>query len=161
MIPIKNKGAEPASDLDIVFCRVFAAPQELVWQSCTESAHMARWWGPRDLTTILCEMDVQPGGTWRNHQRDAEGKVYAFWGEYLEVLPCERLVHTQRFLDYPPLHVTILLESCEGGTRMTSMTRVSSLAEREALLGTGMARGAEQSLDRLTELLAERLALQV
>jgi uncharacterized protein YndB with AHSA1/START domain len=142
-----------SGDREIVMARTFAAPRELVWQACTQPGHFARWWGPRGFTCVVTEMDVRPGGRWGAGQTAPDGSVYHFWGEYLEVARPERIVHTQHFLDYPPLHVTVTLEERDGGTLLTSVTRVDSAQGRDALLASGMEWGARQSYDRLAELL--------
>lgn len=142
-----------AGEREIVMTRTFAAPRELVWRAVTEPRHFARWWGPRGFTCEVREMDVRPGGRWSAEQTAPDGGVYRFWGEYLEVDHPGRIVHTQRFLEFPPLHVTITLEEQGGATLLTSVTRVDSAAGRDALLASGMERGARQSYDRLAELL--------
>ena len=50
-----------ASDREIVLSRVFDAPRELVWKAWTEPEHFMRWWGPRFMTMVSCEMDFRPG----------------------------------------------------------------------------------------------------
>jgi len=142
-----------SGDREIVMSRTFAAPRELVWRAVTQPEHFARWWGPRGFTCVVTEMDVRPGGRWAADQTAPDGGVYRFWGEYLEVAPPERIVHTQRFLEFPPLHVTITLDERDGGTLLTSVTRADSAQVRDALLASGMEWGARQSYDRLAELL--------
>jgi len=46
-------------------------------------------------------MDVRPGGTWRFVQREPDGTELAFFGEYREVSPPERLVNTFEFEPMP------------------------------------------------------------
>jgi uncharacterized protein YndB with AHSA1/START domain len=142
-----------AGDRQIVMTRTFAAPRELVRRAVTQPQHFARWWGPRGFTCEVREMDVRHGGRWSADQTAPDGGVYRFWGEYLEVDRPGRIVHTQRFLEFPPLHVTVTLEERDGATLLTSVTRVDSAQGRDALLASGMERGARQIYDRLAELL--------
>jgi uncharacterized protein YndB with AHSA1/START domain len=137
----------------ILMSRVFEAPRKLVWEACTTPWHMAAWWGPRGFTNNILEMDVRTGGTWRIEQRAPDGNTYTFWGEYQEVTPMQRLMHTQRFLDSPPAYVTITFEDIGGGTRLTSAIRLDTLEGRDGMLASGMEKGARESLDRLAELL--------
>ncbi len=142
------------SDLEFVMSRVFAAPRELVFEACTEPRHMVQWWGPRDFTMPVCEMDVRPGGTYRYVQRAPDGNTYAFHGTFREVAPPERLVMTQIFDPYPTseLLVTVALEDLGGGrTRLTDTMRFDSIEARDATLSSGMENGARQSYDRLAE----------
>ena len=141
-----------AGDRETVMTRTFAAPRELVWRAITEPAHFARWWGPRGYTCRVVQMDVRPGGRWEAEQTAPSGHVNRFRGEYLEVAPPERLVHTQRYLEYPPLEVTITLTEHDGQTALHSVTRFDSPESRAATLQMGMEWGARQSIDRLAEL---------
>jgi len=139
----------------IVMTRIFDAPRALVWMATSEPQHFVKWWGPRRMINELVEMDVRPGGKWRIRQRDGkDGATYEFWGEYLEIVPPEKSVSTQHFLDFPPIIVTIRLEDLGARTRMITEQRLDSLASRDGLLASGMTGGASESYDRLAELLA-------
>jgi len=139
-------------DREVVMTRAFAAPRALVWRAITEAGHFARWWGPREYTCTVREMDVRPGGRWEAEQSTPAGAVHRFWGEYVEVTPPARLVHTQHYLEFPPLTVTITLDERDGETTLTSVTRFDVPESRADTLGMGMEWGARQSIDRLAEL---------
>jgi uncharacterized protein YndB with AHSA1/START domain len=73
--------------------RVFAAPRNLVWEAFTQPEHFAVWWGGRTAKVEDARMDVRVGGTWSARMLLPEGNID--WdGEYLEVVPPERLVMT-------------------------------------------------------------------
>jgi uncharacterized protein YndB with AHSA1/START domain len=73
--------------------RVFDAPRELVWAAMTTAEHIHNWWRPYGTYANVREMDVRPGGRW--WIGPGEGGVgVAFTGEFLEVVPPERLVRT-------------------------------------------------------------------
>jgi len=129
----------------IIMTRIFDAPRALVWQAISRPEHFARWWGPRRMINEIVEMDICPGGKWR---------IVQFWGEYLEIDPPQKSVSTQRFLDYPPILVSIRLEDLGDRTRMIAEQRLDSVASREGLLASGMTSGAGESYDRLEELVA-------
>jgi uncharacterized protein YndB with AHSA1/START domain len=138
--------------------RVFDAPRELVWQVCTNPELVSRWWGPRDVTTIVDKMDLKVGGVWRYIHKDAEGNVYAFNGVYKEVEPPRRLAYT---FEFEPMagHIstdTITFEELpDGKTRLTARTTFDTLEDLEGMLQSGMEGGAVETWDRLEELLAE------
>ena len=79
------------SDRAVRIERVYDAPRELVFRAYTDPTLIAKWWGPAYLTTTVEKMDVRPGGAWRYVQRDPDGNVYGFHGEYREVDPPARL----------------------------------------------------------------------
>ena len=145
---------------DLVMERVFDAPRELVWKVLTEAQHIPHWWGPRDTTMTVVEMDVRVGGRWRWVSRSAGGVDAPFTGEYLELVPPERIVRTEIF-DVEPFNQmgaaveTMTLEDVDGRTRVVSRSRFPSEEILEGALSTGMVGGAIESWDRIAELLVE------
>jgi uncharacterized protein YndB with AHSA1/START domain len=105
---------------DLVITRVFDAPRSLVFQAWTEPDRVARWWGPQGFTTVSCNMDVRPGGTFRVCVRSPEGTEYWKQGVYREVVEPERLVFTFAWEDPEgkPGHETVVTVTfAERGTR--------------------------------------------
>jgi uncharacterized protein YndB with AHSA1/START domain len=144
-----------ADGAEFVMERVFDAPREMVWKALTEPERIPRWWGPRTTTMTVEEMDVRPGGTWRWVSHSPEGDA-PFKGEYLEVVPPERLVHTEVFDVEPfnsggPAVVTLTLDALDGRTKLTSRSRFPSAEALEGALATGMVGGAIETWDRLEE----------
>ncbi len=146
----------------LVMERVFDAPRELVWKVFTEPDRIRRWW-VQPGTPMTIEMDVRVGGRWRWVSHLSEGDV-PFTGEYLEVVPPERLVRTEIF-DVPPFNdpggaavETLTFEDLgDGRTRLVSRSRFPSAEALDGALATGMIRGALESYDRIAEAVA-RLA---
>ena len=144
------------SDREILMERVFDAPRELVFRAYTEPAHIPKWWGHRDSTTIVDKMDVKPGGLWRFIERAADGNEYAFNGEFKEIVPPERLAYTFEFEGMPGhmLLETVTFEEQDGKTKVQVLSLFDSVADRDGMLQSGMETGANESYDRLAELLA-------
>jgi uncharacterized protein YndB with AHSA1/START domain len=144
---------------ELVMERVFDAPRELVWRVINDPATISNWWGPRGYTTTVEEMDVRPGGKWRFIQHTTGGEDVPFKGEYLEVVPPERIVQTFIF-DVPPFNeeaaiTTLTLEDLEGRTKIVSRDRFPSVESLEGALATGMVGGAIETWDRLAEQIAK------
>lgn len=144
------------SDREIGMSRVFDAPRELVWEAYTDPKHVANWWGQRNSTTIVDKMDVRPGGEWRYIQRAPDGTEYAFRGEYREIVPPEKLVSTFEFEGMPGQVVvdSATFEEQNGKTTITVVSTFDSKEARDGMLQSGMEEGANESWDRLAELLA-------
>lgn len=147
-------------DLDYVMERVFDAPRDLVWKVMTDPQTITRWWGPNGYTTDVVEMDVRPGGRWRFINRSPDGEEAPFKGEYLEVVPPERLVQTFIF-DIEPFNAasaltTMTLEDLGGKTKVRTVDRYPSAEALEGALSMGMTKGAIETWDRLAEELARR-----
>ena len=167
------KAMEPATAGDFIISREFDAPRELVWRAWTEPAHLARWWGPRLMSTPVCEVEARPGGAYRIVMRGPDGTDYPIRGTFLEVTPPARLVMTMDCTEHPAawhqmvkpgsqpgenpagiLHTTATFEEIGRKTVLTIQTRFNSPAIAAAMKHMGMNDGWSQSLDRLQELLA-------
>jgi uncharacterized protein YndB with AHSA1/START domain len=146
------------SDQEIRLTRLFDAPRQLLFEAMTKPEHVKQWWGRlgEGYSVPVCEIDLRVGGRWRFVNRHPKGEA-AFNGEYREITPPARLVFTEIFEQFPDgVSVVTSDFTDEGGkTRLTVTVRYSSLAVRDMVMGSGMARGAGISYDRLEDLVAE------
>jgi uncharacterized protein YndB with AHSA1/START domain len=146
------------SDQEICLTRLFDAPRDLVFEAMTKPEHVKRWWGQlgEGYSVPVCEIDLRPGGQWRFVNRHPQGEA-TFYGEYREITPPTRLVFTEIFADFPDSVSVVTSVFTEEGrkTRLTATVSYPSRDVRDMVLGTGMARGAGISYDRLEALLAE------
>lgn len=151
MSPANEYSLTLPSDREIVMTRVFNAPRALVFKAFTDPEAIAQWWGQNNATTIVDKMDVRPGGVWRYVQRAADGNEWGFRGEYLEIVPPERLVNTFEFEGLPG-HVvtdTAVFEEFDGKTRLTVTSTFDSQEDRDGMIASGMEDGALESYARL------------
>jgi len=83
-------------DQETVLAEIFiAAPPERVFQAISDPEQLSRWWGQNGLYRITERgADVRPGGKWWCAGVGADGTKFSVEGEYLEVDPPRRLVHT-------------------------------------------------------------------
>jgi uncharacterized protein YndB with AHSA1/START domain len=144
---------------ELVYERIFDAPRDLVWKVMTDPARITQWWGPHGYTTTVVEMDARPGGRWRFINHSPSGDDAPFKGEYLEVVPPERLVQTFIF-DVEPFNEvaaieTFILEDLGARTRTINRSIFPSLEALEGALATGMIEGAIASWDRLAAEIAK------
>jgi len=146
------------SDQEIRMTRLFDAPRTLVFDAMTKPEHVRRWWGclGEGYSVPVCEIDLRPGGAWRFVNRHPKGEA-AFHGEYREIAPPSRLVFTEIFEEFPDSVSVVTAEFTEEGgkTRLTATVQYPSLDVRDAVIASGMARGAAISYDRLEDLVAE------
>jgi uncharacterized protein YndB with AHSA1/START domain len=146
------------SDVEIRLTRLFDAPPELVYEAMTKPEHVRQWWGRlgEGYSVPVCEIDLRVGGRWRFVNRHPNGSA-EFYGEYRELNPPRRVVFTEIFADFPDAESIVTSElTAEGsGTRLTATVRYPSQQIRDIVVGTGMAKGAGISYDRLEDLLAE------
>ena len=149
-----NLIAEPGKH-EIIMSREFDAPRELVFRAYTDPKLVPQWWGQKNSTTIVDQMEVKQGGIWRYVQRDAKGNEFAFHGVYHAIVVPERVVSTVEFEGLPG-HVgleTITFEDVNGKTKMIDSAVFQSVADRDGMLQSGMEGGAEETWNRFEELL--------
>jgi uncharacterized protein YndB with AHSA1/START domain len=147
------------TDREIHIERVFDAPRDRVFAVYTDPELIPEWWGPRDTTTVVDEMDVRRGGSWRFVVHTADGSETAFRGRYREVTPPERIVQTFEWEGMPG-HVSVetaTFEDLGDRTKVTTTSIFHTTEERDGMLGSGMEGGLNETYARLDELLA-RLA---
>lgn len=146
------------SDREIRMTRLFDAPRDLVYEAMSKPEHITQWWGRlgEGYTVPVCEVDLRVGGKWRFVNRTPKGQLAEFYGVYREIDPPDRVVFTEIFAPFPDTEsvVTALLTVEKGKTRLTVTALYPSLEVRDTVLGTGMARGAAISYDRLEEVAA-------
>ena len=102
--------------------RVLAAKPEKVYRAFLDADAMARWLPPHGFTGKVHHMDAKVGGTFKmSFTNFTTGKSHSFGGEYLELVPHERIRYTDKF-DDPNLpgeiHVTVTLKEVSVGTEL-------------------------------------------
>jgi len=106
----------------VQFRRVLRAPPERVYRAFIDGDAMAKWLPPHGFTGKVHEIDARVGGRYRmSFTNFSTGQSHSFGGEWLELVPGERIVHTDRF-DDPNLPgemtVTITLRKVLCGTEV-------------------------------------------
>jgi len=80
--------------------RVLAARPEKIYRAFTEADALAKWLPPNGFTCTVHHLESAIGGTYRMSFRNfTTGHSHAFGGEYIELVPNERLRYTDRFED--------------------------------------------------------------
>ena len=145
------------TEREIVMTRVFDAPRRLVFEAWTDPKQLPQWLlGPEGWTMPVCEIDLRPGGAWRFVWRKSGGKneEMEMRGLYREVVPPERVVHTESWgPGWPETINTLTFTEKEGRTTASLSVLYPSKEARDTALKTGMEDGVAMSFDRLDELL--------
>ena len=102
--------------------RVLKAPPERVYRAFTDPDALPKWMPPHGFLGKVHSMDLRVGGRYHaSFTNFSTGNSHAFGGEYLELVPNERLRYSDRF-DDPGLpgtmHVTIELKKVLVGTEL-------------------------------------------
>ena len=102
--------------------RVLKAPAERVYRAFLDAGAMCKWLPPNGFTGQVHHLDAKVGGTYKmSFTNFTTGNSQSFGGEYLELVPNERIRHTDRF-DDPNLPgeivTTITLKQVSFGTEL-------------------------------------------
>ncbi len=102
--------------------RVIAAKPEKVYRAFIEADALAQWLPPNGFMCTVHHLEAKVGGTHKMSFRNfTTGHGHSFGGEYLELVPGERLRYTDKF-DDPNLpgqmQVTVTLKAVSVGTEV-------------------------------------------
>ena len=102
--------------------RVFAATPERVFRAFIDPEAMAKWLPPNGFTGKVHEIDARVGGTYKmSFTNFTTGNSHSFGGEFIEMVPNEKLVYTDKF-DDPNLpgemRTTIAIRQVSVGTEV-------------------------------------------
>lgn len=111
------------SDRTVRLHRVLRAPPQRVYRAFLEPGALAKWLPPYGFTCTVHHLEARVGGTFRmSFHNFSGGGGHSFGGEYLELVPDQRLRYTDRFDDpnLPgTLEVTVSLQPVSCGTELS------------------------------------------
>jgi uncharacterized protein YndB with AHSA1/START domain len=102
--------------------RVLTTSPEKLYRAFVEADALAKWLPPNGFTCTVHSLEAKVGGAFKMSFRNfTTGEGHSFGGEYLELVPGERLRYTDRF-DDPNLpgviEVTVVLKKVSCGTEL-------------------------------------------
>jgi uncharacterized protein YndB with AHSA1/START domain len=132
--------------------RVLNAPPERVYRAFTDADALAKWLPPHGFTAKVHEFDARVGGGYRmSFTNFTTGSSHFFRAEYTELVPNERVVHTDRFEDpnLPGLMtVTVTLKKVFCGTELN----ITQEGVPDVIPAEGCYLGWQESLAQLAQL---------
>lgn len=158
---MNNFNSTPITDRELVLQRTLNAPREKLYRCWTEPALIVQWFTPPPFKTVRAELDLRAGGRSCITMQSPEGQEFPNRGVYLEVVPNEKLVFTDAFVDsWEPSEKAFMVgtltfeDAGEGRTLYTARVRHWSAADREAHEKMGFHQGwgiATQQLEALAQ----------
>ena len=102
--------------------RVLRAKRERVYRAFLDPDAVAKWFPPNGFTCKVQHLDARVGGTYQMAFKNfATGNSHSFGGEYLELVPNQRIRNTDKF-DDPNLpgtiQVTVTFKEVSCGTEL-------------------------------------------
>src|SRR3954469_10008134 len=111
------------ADRTVRLHRVLRTKPEKVYRAFLEPNAMAKWLPPYGFTCTVHHLEARVGGTFRmSFHNFSTGNGHSFGGEYLELVPGERLRYTDKFEDpnlSGTLEVTVSLKPVICGTELS------------------------------------------
>jgi uncharacterized protein YndB with AHSA1/START domain len=147
------------TDEQILITREFDAPKHLVYRAWTTPELVKRWWNAKRGEVAIAEIDLRVGGKWRWVMIADGGFEVGFHGEYLELVPDERIVSTEIYEGLPEgvsdeeggTVNTATFTEADGRTTLTLLIQATSKTSRDAIIDSGMEAGLHDALDLLEE----------
>lgn len=149
---------EAFGEKGVLFTRSFRAPKEMVFKAWTTPALVQKWLlGPGDHWSMpVCEIDLRVGGKYRYVWRNRiDGSEMGMGGEYLEIVPGEKIVVTEQFdvAWYSGTAIITLTLREEGGvTFVTEVAEYNSAETRDSVLRSPMESGVREGFNRLAQM---------
>ena len=141
------------SEREIVISREFDAPRRRVFEAWTNPERVKQWYGCGEMHLVSCEIDLRVAGAYRYGLLGPDGAEHTMTGRYLEIVPPDRLVYTERYVsrnfESDEAFVTVTFVERDGRTKLTSAVLYKSAESRDMHLNSGVETGAALTLDRL------------
>ena len=144
-------------DTEILITREFNAPRHLVYKAYTTPELVRRWWAGKRGEMTVCEIDLRVGGAWRFVMTSSEGFEVAFHGTYREIVPDERLVHTEVYEAMPDAEAvnTLTFAETDGRTTLTVLVDCGTREVRDGMMASGMEVGMQEAYDLIEQIAIE------
>ncbi|OAE02710.1 SRPBCC family protein [Arthrobacter sp. OY3WO11] len=148
-------------DREILITRTVEAPRHLVYKAWTTPDLVRKWWAGRRGEMTVVDMDLREGGAWRYVMVASGGFEVAFHGTYREIVPNERIVHTEvmetanvgRDSQEGAVVNTVTFSNADGGATLVSIrTDAGSKEVRDMIAQSGMEGGVREQFELIEEL---------
>ena len=148
--------------LDLTVSRIIKAPRSAVWTAWEKPEHLAKWWAPAPMVTIVKKHEFYAGGAFDTVMRMEDGTEHGGEGCFLEVVENERIVFTDalrggwRPNEEAFFSAIITLEDHSAGTKYTAVALHKNPEDRQKHADMGFLDGWGICIEQLGKL-AEQL----
>ena len=101
--------------------RVLKTTPERLYRAFLDPEALVKWMAPHGFTGKVHSIDPRVGGKYKmSFKNFSTGSSHSFGGEYLELVPNERIVHTDTFDAGPPgtMKVTVQIRKVMVGAEL-------------------------------------------
>ena len=137
--------------------RVLRAKPDKIYWAFLDADAMVKWLPPHGFTGRVQHVDARVGGTYRmSFTQFGTGNSHSFGGEYLELVPNERIRHTDRF-DDPNLPGTMETTITQRPVFCGTEVRIEQVGIPEVIPPEACYLGWQESLTLLAQLVEAEL----
>ena len=141
----------------------FAAPVARVWAAYADPRQLERFWGPPEWPATFTRHDFKVGGGAEYVMKGPNGETSRGFWEFVSIDEPRAFEVKDGFLGddgqptpgMPTMRIRFTFEPHDGGTRMTTVTKLPSLDALEQLLKMGMEEGMKAAMAQIDGVLAE------
>lgn len=141
----------------------FPALVERLWEAYVDPRQLERFWGPPTWPATFTRHDAATGGRSTYTMTGPDGDAHGGYWEWLSVVPLTSFEVRDGFLtpsgepntDLPSMHMQFLFEGTDNGSRVTTTTSFSSVADLEQLVEMGIVEGMREAMGQMDDVLAD------
>ncbi|WP_250035448.1 SRPBCC family protein [Paractinoplanes maris] len=141
----------------------FDAPPARVWQVWADARQLERWWGPPTWPATFDRHEFRPGGRSAYHMTGPDGTKAHGWFAFTLLDEPQRLEFDDGFADQhgepvttmEPTHGIVTFEAVGDRTRMTVLSRFTSIDQLQEMAKMGMEEGLRLAIGQIDGVLAE------
>ncbi len=149
--------------LTITVVADFAASVTRLWDAYADPRQLERFWGPPSYPATFVRHDVAVGGRSVYRMTGPQGDVHYGCWEWTHVDAPRSFEVVDWFADetgapntdLPAAHVTFAFEETATGSRLTTVSRVDTLAQLEELISMGVLEGTREAMSQIDFVLAD------
>lgn len=143
---------------ELYISRFYSVSRQQVFRAWTDPKQVARWWGPKEFTNPVCEIEARIGGRIRIVMRAPDGTDYAMQATVIDLRANERFAFDFEAMDKsgkPALQgrLSVSFTDEDGKTRLSLSTYAEGLGPDAVDMLEGMETGWNQSLERFARLI--------
>lgn len=141
----------------------FAAPVERLWEAYVDPRQLERFWGPPSWPATFTRHDAVSGGRSAYTMTGPDGDAHGGYWEWLAVDPGQGFEVCDGFAapdgsphtSLPSTRMVFVFDEAAHGSRVTTTTYFSSLADLETLIEMGMEEGLTEAMTQMDAVLAD------
>ena len=141
----------------------FPATVERLWEAYVDPRQLERFWGPPTWPATFTRHDAAVGGRSAYTMKGPDGSTHGGYWEWVSVEPLKGFEVRDGFASpdgepdpqLPSMSMHFVFEEIDNGSRVTTTTNFSSLADLEQLLEMGIEEGLREAMGQMDAVLAD------